>query len=321
MAIKLDKRDKRLLSYLYHHYREPLTKIAKDCEISRDQVEYRIKKYERIGLIKKYLTIFNYDLLGYNEFIIVWLKLKGSEDKKKEIQKQLEKMENVVSVGSAIANYDLFIDFIFKDKKEFESEFYSFTKKNEKFITDYSIFITISFELFPLKEFGFSREEKIYHLVHPTKSFELNKKDWKILKILEKNGRAKIIDIAREANFSSESIIYKLKQFHKKKIILGTRILLDIEKIGFYLGILKINLKNNNELLRTKIREFCKGHKNINALTFGISEYNCVIQIFYEKEKEFRDAINDIMHNFKKEIKKSQILLIENEGLVKTLPY
>ena len=39
------------------------------------------------------------------------------------------------------------------------------------------------------------------------------------------------------------------------------------------------------------------------------------------REKEFRDAINDIMHNFKKEIKKSQILLIENEGLVKTLPY
>ena len=319
--MKFDKKDKKLISYLYHNYREPLTKIGKACRMSRDQVEYRIKKYEIQGLIRKYLTIFNYDLLGYKEFIIIWIKLKSTEDRKKIIKKQLENMKNVVSVGDVLANYDLFVDFIFKDKREFESEFYSFIEENKQFVSDYSIFTTTFAELFPLKEFGIHQEGKTYQLVSPNKSIKLDKKDLKILKALEKNGRARIIDIAEEAGLSSELIIYKLKQFYKNKIILGTRILFDMEKMGFYFGVLRIKLKNPNEQLKNKIQDFCKNHKNINSLVFGISEYNCGIQIFYEKEKEFRKAIKDITNNFEKEIKDTQVLLIENEGKVKTLPY
>ncbi|MBR9702128.1 Lrp/AsnC family transcriptional regulator [Candidatus Pacearchaeota archaeon] len=321
MKIKLDKVDKKLISYLYHHYREPLTKIAKACKISRDQVEYRLKKYEQQGLIRKYLTIFNYDLLGYREFTVVWLKLKASNERKIIIKKQLENMKNVVSVGDALANYDLFMNFVFKDKREFESEFNSFLEKNKQFISDYSVFITTSIELFPLKELGISKEEETYQITNPSKPINLDKKDLSILKALEKNGRARIIDIARETGLSSELIIYKLKQFYKNKIILGTRILFDMEKLGFYFGLLRIKLRNSNEPLRKKIREFCRNHKHVNALAFGIADYSCGIQIFYKKESEFREAIRDITNNFENEIEDSQIILIENEGRVRTLSF
>ena len=95
MEFKFDKIDKKLISYLYHNYREPLTKIAKALNISRDQVEYRLKKYEQQGLIKKYATIFNYKLLGYNEFIIILLKLNASKEQKQTIRKEFQKNKNV----------------------------------------------------------------------------------------------------------------------------------------------------------------------------------------------------------------------------------
>ncbi|MDA3836485.1 MAG: Lrp/AsnC family transcriptional regulator [Nanoarchaeota archaeon] len=52
--MNLDTVDKKLITYLYHNFREPLSKIAKATNLSRDQVEYRIKKYEKEGLIIKF---------------------------------------------------------------------------------------------------------------------------------------------------------------------------------------------------------------------------------------------------------------------------
>ena len=317
--MKLDKKDEKLISYLYHHYREPLTKIAKACRISRDQAEYRLKKYEKEELIKKYLTIFNYNILGYREFIVIWLKLKGKN--KEEIKKELESMKNVISVGDVLSQYDLFVNLIFKNKEEFEKMFYTFIEKYKEDVDYYSVFITTSAEFFPLKVFGVFDAEKTYSIVKPSKQIELKEKDLGILKALEKNGRVRVIDIAKQTGLSSEIIVYKLRQYHKNKLIVGTRIQFDMEKLNFYFGVLKIRLKNKTEKVEEKIRTFCKNHKNINALSFGISEYNCLIQIFYQKEKEFRKTIKDINKTLGREMEKSELLLIEKEGRVKTFPH
>lgn len=321
--MEFDNRDKKLISYLYHNCDEPLTKIAKACKLSRDQVEYRLKKYEEQKLIRKYLTIFNYNLLGYNEFVIVWLKLSATEEKKNVIKKQLENMENTLSVGDVLADYDLFVNFIFKTKLEFEKVFYSFVEKNKQSIVDYFVFPTTFSRFFPLKEFDLFNKDRSYSITDIVKSgpIKLNEKDVTILKELEKNARVKIIDISAKANLSSELIVYKIKNFYKRKIILGTRIQFDMGKFGFFFSLLRIKFKNLNDSLKNKIITFCENHKYVNALTFGISDYNCIIQMFYKEEENLRKTIKDIKMEFNKEISKSEVLLLENEGRVNTLPY
>jgi len=314
--MKLNKKNKKLLTYLYHHYREPLTKIAKECRISRDQVEYALKKYEKEDIIKKYLTIFNYNLLGYNEFVIVWMKVKN---KKEQIKKELEGMKNVVSVGDIIPEYDIFVDFIFKSKQEFDEKFYSFLEKYKKEISEFEVFITNYSIFYPLKQFGIKQEEKSYEFIKQEKEVKIDDKDKQILKLIEKNGRARVVDIANEIGLSSELVIYKLKQLHNKKIVLGTRIQFDLKKLGFYFATLKLKL--NNQGIKEKLENFCKNHPNINILAFGISKYNCIIQILYQDEKELRNTINEIKNNFDESILDSSLLLIEDEGKVKTLPY
>jgi len=321
MEFKFDKIDKKLISYLYHHYREPLTKIAKSCKISRDQVEYRLKKYEQQGLIKKYATIFNYKLLGYNEFIIVWLKLNASKEQKQTIRKEFQKNKNIITFLDVIGKYDLVVDFIYKNKEEFEKEFTNFLQKHKTIIKDYSIFMTTSASFFPLKEFGLLQSEKEFVLEGLETKKKLDKKEIQILKVLEKNGRAKIIDIAEQTNLSAELVLYKLNQLHKKKIVLGTRIIFDLEKMKYFLGILKLKIKYLDDETKKKIFEYCKQHKFINSLSFGIGVHNCFIQIFYKQEKQFRDSLKDILQKFNNEIKESEILLIENEAEVKTLPF
>jgi len=319
MEFKFDKIDKKLISYLYHHYREPLTKIAKACRISRDQVEYRLKKYELQGLIKKYATIFNYKLLGYDEFIIVWLKLEATKEQKESLRKEFQKNKNVITFLNVIGKYDLVTDLVYKNKEEFEKEFGEFLEKYKTIIKDYSIFMTTSATFFPLKEFGLLQSEKEFVLGDSGIKRKLDSKEIKILKALEKNGRAKIIDIAEQTELSAELVLYKLKQLHKKRIVLGTRIIFDLEKMGYFLGILKLKIKHLSEKTKQEIFDFCKQHKFINALSFGIGEHNCFIQIFYKQEKQFRDSLKEFLEKFQNEIHESEIILIENEGEVKTL--
>ena len=104
--MKLDKVDKKLLSYLYHNYREPLTRIAKACRISRDQVEYRLKKYEEKNIIKNYFTIFNFKAFNYNYFVVLF-----SKDKKE--------IKNIVSFGNIVGKYNYFFNVLFKNLNEF----------------------------------------------------------------------------------------------------------------------------------------------------------------------------------------------------------
>src|SRR3989338_6357134 len=68
--LKLQSHDFKLLAYLYHHNREPLTKIAKAIGLTRQQVEYRLEKYLKYKLIKQFATIINYPALGLTYFVI-----------------------------------------------------------------------------------------------------------------------------------------------------------------------------------------------------------------------------------------------------------
>lgn len=316
--MKLKAKDEKLLAYVYHHYREPFTKIGKACRISRNQVEYALNKFQKEGLIKKYLTVFNYSLMGYNEFVIVWLKIGNS---KAQIRRELEDMKNVVSVGNVLNKYDIFVNFVFKDIMEFESVFFDFIEKHKDKIMDYSFFRSIFVEFFPLKFFGDERGEANFVASSENKLAEIiTDKDLKIMKMLEEDGRSRIIDIAKETGISSELIVYKIKQMYKKNIIAGTRIQFDMEKLGFYFASLRLKIDATKEL-KKELEQFCIRHKYINALSFGLADYNCIIQFFYQNEADLRKSVQETNEFIGDKIMDSELLLIEKEGKCKTLPY
>ncbi len=319
MEFKFDKIDKKLISYLYHNYREPLTKIAKKCRISSDQVEYRIKKLETKGILKKFATIFNYSALGFNEFVVVWLKIDCNSKQKRYLREDLQKNKHILTYFDVLGKYDLGFDGVYRNKQEFQKDFDLFLNKHRNLIQSYSVFITTSFNFFPLKEFGIQQTEKEFSSDNDVK-IKLDEKDIEILKELDKNGRVKIIDIAKSINLSAEMILYRLKNLYKNKIILGSRIVFDMEKMNYFFGVLSLNLNIINDSLRQEIKNYCNQHKFINALSFGLGEQNCLVQFFFREEKQFRNSLREFLEKFNKVINKSEIILIDNEGEVKTLP-
>jgi DNA-binding Lrp family transcriptional regulator len=312
--------DYKLLSYLYHNYNESFSKIARATKLSRDQVEYRINKYMKDGLIIKFCPIFNYSKLGYNTFVGLLLKFEKPK-MADSFSEGLGKNKNCVSYGKCYGKYDLYLNCIFKDEKELNGFISKLFENETNFIADYLLINPQYTELFPIKFFNHPNKENSYIYNEDKTKTELDEIDLKILKILSDNGRERLIDIAIKTKISSERAFYKLKRLKAEKIILGSRIQFNMSLLGYFFTLILINFRNFSEKNKDKIKSFAKNSKNINSLSFNLQKPNCIFQLFHKEESEVREAISEIKKLFNEESVEIDVLRIGEDEGVNALPF
>jgi DNA-binding Lrp family transcriptional regulator len=319
--MELKKSDYKLLSYLYHHNRESLSKIAKETKLSREQVKYKLNKYLSEGLIRKFVTIFDWSKLGYNYFIILLIKFeKGSSLPR--LLKEIEKSKNVVSFGRIYGKYDIFVNFIFKDEAEFNEYISILLGRAGNIIDDYTYIKPFFSKLYPLKFLG-SNTIDDYHIISEGRTeIELDDKDKKILKALSKDARIKIVDIASRLRVSGEVVLHRLKRLQKQGIILGSRIQFNMKKLGYFFTLILIDIKNFSKANQEKLKDFVRTSKNINSIIFSFSRPNCFIQIFHKDELVLRETIDKLKKFFSdSQITIEPLLIAEDEKEIDTLPF
>lgn len=315
--MELKEQDFKILSYLYHNQREPVSKIAKACKLTRDQVEYKLNKYISSGLIVKFHTIFNYKKLGYDCYAVILIQ--AFHESLKELGSTLEKNKNLISYGKAFGKYDLYINSIFKDEKEL-SDYISnlITKYN---ISSYNIIKPYFGELYPLKFFKIPNKNNFSLVSESETKIKLDEKEKQILKCLEKDGRMKIIDIAKETKMSSELILYKLKKLQKENVILGSRIQFDLKKLGYSFSALLIDIQGLSNSNKEKLKNFARKTKNVISISLSITSPNCIIQLLHKDNQEVKNVMHELKDIFKSNGIDTNLLLIDQEGYINTLPF
>ena len=68
--IKLDAFDKRILETLIENSREQVSTIAKKVRLRRENVNYRINRLVKLGLIKEFNTMLSEKTLGLSHYIV-----------------------------------------------------------------------------------------------------------------------------------------------------------------------------------------------------------------------------------------------------------
>lgn len=313
--MKLDKIDKRLLAYIFHNFREPLTRIAKKCKISREQVEYRMKKYEKEGLIKKYLPIFDLSKLGYTKNYSIRLRLKKVSKQKINLIKSSQK--NLVMIKLIChGQWDLILNVFSKTQNDFLEFLSELFEKFSTDLIDYGVYEPIETYYFPLKIFGKTHEEKSIKIsMKETK--DLSKKDIKIIKVLGENAKMKIVDIAGEVSENAETVKYRLKKL-QQEIIIGYRVFLDLEKIGYSLSSILIKINDLSKNTMKRLLDYAKERGRIHAYSIGIGQSEVIFQIVYSSPAELREEINNIKKLFGDKILKYEIVNIDEELIPET---
>ena len=249
--VKLDLKDRKILYQLELNARQPSSKIAKKVGLSKEVVNYRIKRLESEEVIKGYYALIDLSKLGYLHFRVYLKLIDSSPKKEKEIIDYLVLCKETSHVADIDGSFDIAFGVAVKNILSFESFYNKFKQNFKEYLgkEQISIFTAV---------YHFNRsyilDEKIRKtsagIVGKSNEESYDEADLKILEILTKNSRVPLIDVAEKISMPERTVAFRIKKLEQRKIILGYKPLFNLGKLGFEYYKLDIALRSLSKIKR-----------------------------------------------------------------------
>ena len=117
---QIDNIDLKILNVLSKNAKMPYTEVAKKVFVSGGTVHVRIRKLEKMGVVRGTKLDIDYDKLGYNISSYMGIYLEKSF-LYKETVKSLKKIPEIVEIHAITGQYTIFIKIICKDTSHFRN--------------------------------------------------------------------------------------------------------------------------------------------------------------------------------------------------------
>lgn len=293
--VKLDKKDLQILSLLDWNCRMPLTQLAKKIQLNKDVVRYRIKNLEEQKVITGYYSLIDISKLGYLTFrgYLDFIDL----DKKveEEIISYLDKKFGAGIIFSRDGEFQLGFISWNKSVYEFQAKIKEFRERFGDFIGDVEFTIFTEFNHYSLNEFNekFSKEISMSE----DEQVFLKKDDLDILRELSNNAKISSVDLSVKLNIPQTTIIHKIKELEKKKIILAHRAEVNFSKLGYENYFLEIYTHNGQDV--EKIEKQMKLNKNCIYSVIGIFGADLEIECEFKCKEDLLNFIDGLKEKFK----------------------
>ena len=319
--ITLDLKDRKILYELDLSARQTNSTIAKKVGLSKDTVNYRIKRMEEEKLIQGYYTIFDTSRLGYISFRVYLKFFEITNAKEQELIDYLVKSKKVGWVAKTEGNHDLAFMVWVKDVFEFNEFWINFSGKFKAYFDDR--WISIWTKLYHY------RRAYIMNLKEDTtkteimggnrEKAEIDSTDLEILKLLADNARIALTEIASKLNISERTIAYRIKALEEKGIILGYRALIDIEKLGYEYYKIDFDLRNIGII--KELIDIARINPNIiyvDEMISGTSDFEFDIQV--KTKDDLFKLIKELKERFKSSIRSYEYSTTIKEYKLQYLP-
>ena len=214
--VKLDEYDKKILEILLNNSREHVTKIAKKVRLRRENVNYKINRLIKEGLIKEYNTIFNKEILDLDNYVVFLQLTNLQENTEKEILNYLKKNPYMAWIGTAAGKWSLTFDIIITNKVDLNNIIKQLLINFGKYIDDYVLLKLQGGDYFNYKFLNLNHPS---NKNHGKEKIKIDNKDLKILEILNQNSRENNVKIAEPLKLTPNAINNRIKNLEKQEII------------------------------------------------------------------------------------------------------
>ncbi len=117
---QIDNIDLKILNVLSKNAKMPYTEVAKKVFVSGGTVHVRMRKLEKMGIVRGTKLDIDYNKLGYNISSYMGIYLEKSF-LYKETVKSLKKIPEIVEIHAITGQYTIFIKIICKDTTHFRN--------------------------------------------------------------------------------------------------------------------------------------------------------------------------------------------------------
>ncbi|HAB53940.1 MAG TPA: hypothetical protein DCE80_17480 [Ignavibacteriales bacterium] len=320
---KIDLKDRKIISALDMNARMPLTELAKKVGLSRQVVEYRIKRMKEEGVILGAKAVFDSAAVNYKWYRTAFRMLNVKKEDKLSFIEYLKNHPFVFWLGEVGGNWDIVVNFICEDNFKFNALFEEITNKYGKLICDYEILIYInvydmerSYILTAnnteknvtnkdvnktvnqsgMSETGIRKE--FFHEMKLNKDFFLDPLDKEIIKHINKDANISNIELGQKLNVTGNTIKNRIDEMKKAKLLLGFRLFVNPSSLGFsshmlFLGVNNISIEKEKELV-----SYLKAIPDITFIVKHIGKWRIGMEIETKSELKFYELFVDIRGRF-----------------------
>jgi len=307
--MKLDLKDRKILTLLDENSRYSNSQIAKKVGLSKPAVEYRLQRFEKNNVIFSYYTVIDVTKLGYSQYKIYFKFQNTSIEDEQRIVEYWNKDKNSVWVGQIRGRWDLAVSILAKSNFEFGKILSSFMNKFSQFILEKDVLLT---EYSPMYSREYLTETKHKEFIYgkPEKFYELDETDGRILKELANNARINIVELAEKLRLTRDVINYRIKKLTREGIIVQYRCYLNLHKIGVNHYKVILRAKNLDESKEKKIKDYAEMHKKATQFLKLIGSWDLEIEFETENEDELYLILTDLRKKFSDTIRDFDIIRI-----------
>ena len=295
----IDLKDKRILAELEMDARMPITILAKKVGLSRQVIEYRIKRIQTEGILFGAIGVFDSAVVG-NYWYRILLRLKKiTKEQKNTIIKTILEEKQLFWLGEIGGNWDIALNLVCKDTLEFNKLFEKLMQANNQHIAAYEILIYINVKdesrqyilpTTPRKEF--------IHMMKYNPEITLDSTDINIIKILTKNAFYSNIEIGSLLHISGNTVKNRIEELKKNNILLGFRLFINPAALGYQSHLLFLELTQINPEQEKKLEHYLKTIPNITFIVKHVGKWRMGLEIETKTEQEFQDIFVDIRGRF-----------------------
>lgn len=296
---EMDKKDRKLLLELDLNARQSLSSLGKKTGLSKEGVNYRIKRLQEDGIIKGFFARIDSSRLGIIIFRTFLRLYNLSPEKEKELTGFIVSNPRVGWCVKVYGNYDLNFIYWASGTNDFSLFMDEFSERFGNFIEHKWVSVFDIYQQFP----------KLYLCDEKTPEFEIftcgrgrkidfDKKDFEILKTISSSARLPLTEIAKKIGSSDKFVAYRLKNLEEKKVIQGYGVQIDLDKIGYSYFKLHLFFKNFSKKRFNDLLKYCSFQKNIVYTNKLIGGADLELDINTKDKKEFEELVNEIRYKF-----------------------
>ncbi|VVC04312.1 putative HTH-type transcriptional regulator [Candidatus Bilamarchaeum dharawalense] len=318
--MKMDTTDKHLLYLLDQNARMSLTKLGSELQISRESVNYRIKKLQRNKIIKTFVTKLNFDRLGLINYV-VYLKLNNLHAKEYEkLVTELSEKKYIVWLASIGGKFDLVLEIAAASLAEFDGHYSELIHKHSNQIGSCYVSIRVSQHTFG-KKYLWPERTTSQEVKSETALVKIDDIDRKLITAMTENARLSVMEIGNRTKIPPSTVAFRLKQLERSGIIDGYFVFSKLNDYGYSRYKCLVTVRNFSKQDEEKLLKFCRTHEDIYYYAKTLVNWNFEIEVDVKTPMEYQQFLIEFRNNFNEMIQDTESLSIFEEHKFKFWPY
>ncbi len=298
LEVKLDKKDKQLLSLLYNNSRMSFTEMGKTLKLSSSSVERRVRALRDAGVISLLFADLNLLKLGFRAYRLYFKFDVMDRKTESEVVKLFEDYPHTVWGVVCEGAYDVLWRIAEKDEVAVEKAAYLMMEKFGDRIVEKTV-ATTTYQMYLAWNKATETER---HAAMPTEKVtnveSVDETDMKLLAALYGNARGTTVNLAKLVGLTPDAVKYRMKRLVEKEYILGYTAWFDAKKLGFNYYKLLIGFKSATKERELEFVRYCIENDNVILVNKTIGSWDIEVDVIVRDNTELHEFMRDMKTKF-----------------------